>query len=290
MICILFVPGMFGSTIEAVLRMFTIELTDGSVSPAVQADGSMHGFSKLQHPTQLSELDNIIPGVPILTPIYPMHDAKLEVILEKLKSAGNTTVLIHAPDERAAELNMLFMYHKIAVGLGMWLNIFCANSTAVKNWNSSYTSWENMARWELREWLSLFYPKWITEWVEPRDMQLGSDVIKVANTDILCSLDDTVSTLILSLGLTKNDADIKSFTINWRRKQQYIINEFNLVDDIVNSILTSQNITWDQRDLTVISESIIQKRLRDHGFEIRCYGLDNFPTETKKLAALLDKQ
>jgi hypothetical protein len=49
MICVFFVPGMFGSTVEYVLRAFTNELDN--IDAEILSDGSMHSFKTQMHLT-----------------------------------------------------------------------------------------------------------------------------------------------------------------------------------------------------------------------------------------------
>jgi hypothetical protein len=70
-------------------------------------------------------------------------------------------------------------------------------------------------------------------------------------------------------------------------KQQYIVDEFTLLDDICNN--TINNIAFSWNPINIIAESIVQQRLRALGFEIQCDGLNNFPVDSKTLYNLLER-
>ena len=79
MIHVFYVPGMFGATIEYVLRDFTNELEP--TNALLGSDGSMHSFKRQNLPKNKSMLDNIKMGE-ISTPPYPFGDLHLPEMLE----------------------------------------------------------------------------------------------------------------------------------------------------------------------------------------------------------------
>jgi hypothetical protein len=83
------------------------------------------------------------------------------------------------------------------------------------------------------------------------------------------------------------DKSMDSFISKWKQKQQYIISEFNTLDRIVADTLAEKDYKWDP--LCIISEAIVQQRLRLEKFEIKCHGLNIFPTDSKSLYSLLEK-
>jgi len=292
MIIVFFVPGMFGSTVEALTRSFTSEFVGKSVSMDISIDGSMHIFSKQLHPLTRNEALSMLQfPVDICTPIYPMKDAKLnEVAAELLICDDDKLIVIHANSSSDAELNMLFQYHKIATGvLNMSESILCGNNGHnIVNWNRNYTSWQEMQEWELREWMSIFYPQWILEWVDSKDVKFNCNPFLVSNIDILTNLENTFLKISEYLGLTViNKTELTQFCNKWTKAQQYIVDEYKSIELIVNNTLSNKDYDWPI--LNIIAESIIQKRLRDAGYELKCYNLNKFPTNSKTLANLLEK-
>lgn len=289
MIHVFFVPGMFGTTIEYVLRSFTQEYdsADGVILP----DGSMHSFDKELHIIQQDMLNDLTKAKPdsIITPIYPFETLHLPEILNyhtPYLVEKNRSILIHATDLRSAELNLLFQYHKICVGLDYGLDIFCnSNAHNIVQWNPEYKYWHEMKSWELREWFSLFYAEWVQEWIQSQH-QVPKDFLKIANTDMLYDTESSLIKMIDHCGLTL-DRNIDAFITKWQRAQQYIVNEFEMLDQIVNYTINQKDFSWSPTH--VIAEAIVQQRLRTHGYEIRCDGLDIFPTDAKTLYNLLEK-
>jgi hypothetical protein len=195
---------------------------------------------------------------------------------------------MYADSLSAAELNLLFQYHKIAFGtkLQFGLTIFSgSNEHNIVNWNSDYTAWDQMKPWEWREWFSLFYAAWTQEWQQSRD-QVPEYFLKIKNTDVLLDTESTLTKLIDFCKLTVKPG-LAEFVQKWQSKQQYIVDEFQLLDQIIDSTIAQQSLTW--RPINIVAEAIVQQRLRAKGYEIRCDGLNTFPTDSTTLYNLLEK-
>jgi hypothetical protein len=289
MINIFFVPGMFGSTIEYVLRSYTKELTPVERRRCC-ADGSMHNFSRQLHTTSMSDILKLLDrshNVEISTSIYPFQQNHLLDIVNAYKQFANQddkNILIYAPDLRSAELNMLFQYYKIAFGSNIiaGLDLFCSgNEHNITNWNHLYTHWSQMQPWELREWLSLFYVNWMQEWTDSYHLT-DESFLKIKNTDILYHPYLTIEQIAEFCKLTITN-DMLLFLSEWQQHQQYIVTEFEYLDQIIDQTIDN----W--KPLSIISEAIIQQRLRSKGIELCCHGLNTFPTDSNSLYKLLKK-
>jgi hypothetical protein len=290
MIHVFFVPGMFGSMVEMVLRSFTD--LDGTLKPKISDDGSAHSFRKQHHCTNSWSIGIIDGTVSISTPIYPFKDLKLpEILLEYTQQIPtwfeDKKILIYAHDMKWAEINMLFQYHKIAIGLNRTLEIFGGNVNQhhVSRWNAQYTSWKDMAQWEYREWLSLFYPVYVQEWIVSKN-QVSDDFMVLSSQKLLECPKECLYEIIdfceLNL-LTSPD----SFLDEYRQKQQYVLHEYELIENIVRTVLNGQKFSWDQ--LSIIGEAILQHHFRTQDYEWYCDGLDILPTNSIDFADILYK-
>jgi hypothetical protein len=293
MIHIFFVPGMFGSTIEYVLRSFTNEY-DG-IEAEVLTDGSMHSFKTQNHLVNEKDFRNFFTNRnnenAITTPIYPFNNKHLPELLNICQPNihnDDKCLLVYTDSLEYAEINMLCKYHKIAFGnrsnLGM--NIFCGNNVHnIKQWNSQYTHWEQMQRWELREWLSLFYVEWSQEWIDSQ-YQVPAHFYKISTNSLLNDTYTTLSQIIKHCGLTRNDKDLEQFSIKWRNQQDYIWQEYQLTKKIV--YCTIKNIDYSWCGLNIVAEAIIQQQLRVAGYHLRCDNLNELPENSLVLANLLN--
>jgi hypothetical protein len=278
---------MFGTTIEYLLRTFNNDFEKNECK--LLSDGSMHSYKKEFHPISVDEILSQ-NSVGIATPIYPFKEKHFPEILKTFQDCGfvDLPILLYADSLRSAELNILFQYHKIAFGakIKMGLGIFCGDNTRnIVNWNKDYTHWNQMQIWELREWFSLFYVSWVQEWIDSQN-QVPDNVLKISNTDMLFHTKDTVAR-IFKFCNTEIVGDIDSFIKEWSEKQQYIVDEFTLLDDICNN--TINNIAFEWKPTHIVAEAIVQQRLRSLGYEIQCDGLNTFPVDSKTLYNLLER-
>jgi hypothetical protein len=299
MIHIFFDPGSFGSTIESVLRNYTDHSTP--IESKILDDGSMHSYRKEQHVINTDVLNKFLQmdiagnGVndnTITTPTYPYNESKFPAILDRFSSIKSwktdVKILIFQPDLRACELNLLFKYYKMCFGYintGLGVGMFGDNRHDIVNWNKDYTDWTQMKIWELREWFSLYYPGYVQEFIVSQH-QVDDNWLKLTNTDILYNTKESLLKIIDYCGLN-NTKDLKEFVAEWQQAQQYIVDEFGLLDRIVDCSINNQPLSW--QPVNLISEAIVQQRLRAKGYEIRCDGLDIFPTDAIMFNTLLEK-
>jgi len=291
MVNVFFVPGMFGSTIEYVLRNYTKEYK--SIEADILSDGSMHSYSKEFHPIKTSELNSlssIANNTNIITTIiYPFSDAKFNEILAQADTlhslSFSSNIMIYSDTLSDCELNILFQYYKISIGVwNMGLEIFTIPRT-FKEWNIEYTSWKDLQRWEYREWFSIFYPTYTSEWRESFNT-VDDTFLKVNNTDFLHNPEIWTDKIIKHCGLTKNE-NFSDFFVKWKKAQKYIIDKKEIIETIVSNTISEIYFEWDA--LTVIEEAIIQQKLRSRGYEIKCDGLNEFPIDTQSLNHIIYK-
>jgi hypothetical protein len=287
---VFFVPGMFGSTIEYIIRSYSNELTP--VPGKILDDGSLHSFNKSAHFRDIEHVNDFFKSdsiVDVTTPIYPFRNQKLPTILEHFNQyniINDTSILMYADSVRSAELNMLFQYYKISIGVNTGLDIFChGNEHNIASWNPNYQHWTDMQSWQLREWISLFYVPWVHEWIDSAT-QVDYKFLTVKNTDFLFNTNASIDCIFNHCKLTQKFG-LNDFVVKWQQAQQYIVDEFNLLDQIVECSITNQPLKW--QPINIIAEAIVQQRLRAKGYEIHCDGLDIFPTDAIMFNALLEK-
>jgi len=279
MIYVYFTAGAFGSTVEYSIRRFTKEFE--TIKADIRDDGSLHSYLKESHPTSDEELKSISPTAKIVTPVYPNHNQEtVEVSIngfKKILTSKDKVIFITHQDVNSAERNLLFINEKIPQCL--------ENSMLLDNiqqWNKSYVSHNDMKRWEKREYLSLMF-----NYSDISNAKNHSEVdwLTITADDILDNFAETVNRIISYLDLTFVDDGLDAFAEQWREKQQYIVDQYYTVENIVNGTITGQDLSWE--DLNVAQESLIQHKLRAAGFELQCNDLNTFPTNSKHLRELI---
>ena len=303
MIHILFVPGSFGSTINLIIQNFCENITPDkniSLRECLLDDGSAHGYFKRGHWACLDDYNHFFDGridqnLLVSTPVYPIVGIDLSELFSMFVKHRpmDKVIFVYINDMYYGEINLLAQHYKIAVGSSLGSDIWHfdeVNLPRIKQWNPNYKSHKDMKVWELREFISMMYRSFIEEWIEAPDLtptrwlKIRSDRILNDTENVLIDICNFVDRFDYS-----KLAELKEFIITWKQKQQYLINEVNLVNEIVNAVVNQRRIFWDPTKLCIWSEAMIQKKLRDNGYELKCSGLDTFPTDSVKLRLLLEK-
>jgi hypothetical protein len=172
--------------------------------------------------------------------------------------------------------------------LKCFLKTYCGDNKA-KYWGKD--SIDNLEIWELRELLSLYwdnrYKDFLTCW----------DTLKTKFKHVkFISLDeikiDPVGTILSYLNfleITVADFDDLALIVNkWSLLQKHQ-NKDSDVAYVVDSVLTSNCLDWAEKDFSVMDEAYIQRGLRDNQIDIKCFGLNAFPTNTQELTTYLNK-
>ena len=287
-------PGMFGSTIEYVLsNMQNLKALNAS---SITEDGSLHSFKKTAHIWEEESVASInkLPSHSIPTVIYPNNTQHLPDILGSIATQqSKNNILIYSKNTQDSELNLLFQYYKISLGCSpghepQGLSNF-SNNVQFKQWNSNYTHWQDMQTWEWREWFSLYYPDWISEWEESQHC-VPVHWLKLSNRDILTDFEKIIRKMCQYCNIKipiKLAESVTTFADAWTSAQQYIVDEYDTIHRIVASIEVDSYYTWNNNTLSIISEAILQKTLKQKGYELKCQDLNTFPTNTKDLHSLL---
>lgn len=291
MIIVLFPAGSFGSTVEYSLRQFSNELT--KVEATVLDSGSMHSYTKEFHPVTIADFLKIKDAdYEIVTPTYPgLNYLSPKDTIQELKQnidSSHKVLLICFTNLEMVERNQLFCYYKSYFYDGnhydhsMFLDHIMKDKQTA--WNTNYNSYKDMETFELREALSFF----IDQQAEQLEVQkvIDKNWLCITPDDLLYNFKNTILKLIDYFELTVDTSNnIDDFYHDWFKKQQYIINEFEKINQIVDSIKLNRSMSWDK--LSIIGEAIIQSRLRRNGIEIACHNLNKFPTDTTNLKEVL---
>ncbi len=267
-------------------------------------DGSMHSFDKTGHYFLKRELDDFFINqststIEITTPTYPMEDATPDEIIKLFEKncPHDKCIFVYMDSLEYGEINLLARYHKIVNGNfpGHYPSIEHVVGIAdihkkedITEWNTSYTQWSQMQLWELREWISIFYLESIQEWLDA-NQHVKSDWLTVSTRDILDRTEETFLKIINYSGEFESTAseEFTNFVSYWREKQQYLLDEYRIINNIVDSAISNIPYTW--KTLNLIAEAIIQRKLRSRGYNIKCFDLNVFPTNSQDLFNLLER-
>jgi hypothetical protein len=160
-----------------------------------------------------------------------------------------------------------------------------------ENWPVSRdTPIDQVPMWIRREFLSYYLmPAWHAQlewyfpnqWSDPR-----VHVITVGN--VLYEFANTLQHIQQITGLNfVRPIDSLFPTHEKMMRLQKNLGQDALCRAIVDAVLSGQTMDWQSRPLPMASQAWVQWKLRRQGWEIKCHGLDEFPTHTHKLSELL---
>lgn len=290
---ILYNAGAYGTYLEWVLNTLTTNVN--LVSPLTDA-GSSHlsggillgGVGSPQWNQKLNQHKEI--KLARAHPKIHAHESIQSNIDFSLKSFDK--IIFCYPDQNSVLLNINNAFTKI---WDDWIENRLKDSQFAED---LYTNW-NIARgtpskhipvWIKREILSYnLMPSWQSEveWFFP-DRQKQTNCYFVFINELLYNFKHVIINIqqFCNLDFKK---DINQLVLHHDKmlSLQKYLNQDTLCDNIVNSVINSQKFNWDF--LPLASQSWIQWQLRNLGYEIRCDGLDIFPTNSVKLQELIYK-
>jgi hypothetical protein len=157
-----------------------------------------------------------------------------------------------------------------------------------KNWGvDPGATIDDVPQWIKREFLSFYLmPNWLSQiewdqlltWSNPKCLVITVD-------DLLHNIESTISKIkeFCNLKFERPVSDLLPYHQINLQKQKYL-NEDRLCAEIVHSVINGLDFNW--QPLSLFSESWVQWELRNQGIEIKCYGIDNFPTNSLHLKEL----
>lgn len=164
------------------------------------------------------------------------------------------------------------------------------------NYDKIYNNWpinpgvtmDKIPQWIKREFLSYYLmPAWFDqiEWYHPNKWH-NTKACVITTKDLLFDFESTMGRIQqhCNLNYTKPVSSLISYH-NENLELQANKTQDQICNQIIDSVLDETNFDW--RPLPFGSEVWVQWELRNRGFEIRCDGLDIFPTNSVHLKELL---
>jgi len=285
MVYILFLAGTFGSTVNHVISEYckNIPKRNNLHFPLINDQGAMHRVVKDGHIFSNASYKKLFqnpPTVGIHTPLYPTWDlgsAEIIGLFEK-HCPNDKVVFLYINDRHHGEINLLAQYYKIHIGENVPLgNIFLLPN-----------NWEELRRHQLRDFISKNYVKEVGMWGDA--VSYAPDQwLKIPTSKLLNNTKQTFVDVCNFVDEFAGESESFNEFVNiWVNKQQYLIDEVNLVNKIVYSTINQIDLDWSQSNLSILSESMIQTKLFENGYEIQLTS-DTFCNSSEQLNKQLRK-
>lgn len=288
-VAIAFNGGVYGTYLEWCLT--TLSSTNASVPPFSNI-GNSHNF-KGNHLLNISGWKNF-KAANFSAQFVRLHPKTLQAEslsanMDYLCDTADSVVYLY-PDSESILLSLNNFTYKI--WNDWWENTFSTEEHIEKlyrHWPiSKDTKISDIPNWIKREFLSFYLmPAWFAqvEWNHLATWQHPKCCVVTVN-QLLYDFENTIQRIKehCNLNFEKNVAELIPFHQQNLKLQKYIAQD-RICNQIVNDVVANRQFSWDE--LTLTSESWIQWELRNRGFEIRCDGLDTFPTNSIQLRELL---
>jgi hypothetical protein len=146
--------------------------------------------------------------------------------------------------------------------------------------------------WELRELASKYYYDTIKSLILTKDdiailKNKFPSIYFVEVDNLRENFIDTIKSILKYFDISiSNWGNIQNIYNIWLSKQIHI-NKDKQIDLIIDAITNSHYLNWQEYKLTFLDEMCIQRRLSDNNIEIKCWNLNELPTNTNDLEQYL---
>jgi len=289
---IMYHGGTYGTYLEWCLTTLTSDID--IVSPFTSL-GNSHGFSgnMLRGPAAWQTYS----GNSKFVRFHPRisESESLSTNINSVLSSARRGIYLY-PDPGSVVLSVNNAFYK--VWLDQWQQYFAGNTSSYSskiNPEVIYTNWPvdrsvpitDIPAWIRREFLSYYFmPAWQSqvEWNHLAHWQADNCSVVLVG-DLLHDFENTMQQIQnkCELEFTRPIAELLPYHEINLKKQKHITHD-QLCNRIVN---LDEDLDWEDCPLGMASEFWIQWELRNRGFEMRCDGLDIFPTNSVQLRELL---
>ena len=286
-IFIFFQPGAYGWWLSWLISINHATHHDKVFSDQLLEDGSSHNRLRLDkgvdHPAGYDAIRRSFehvppPGLDLFTyqcipSLYP-HEST-DVITSEIAERGGDCIHINILDRDARDIVHLNTWYKIPDSR---LRFGPHHLGSIRGWNPKADSEDDLAPWELREFIS---------YIE-NDVGVSSTNPKVLNIDVMDILFGDQSAIIDRIfdrfELPRREIDVSAQHAKMLSKQASV-SDLASIKDVISRCLAGEE--GEIPEMNLYAQAITQRRLREMGIGIRCHGLDVWPTTLGQLRSLL---
>jgi hypothetical protein len=292
-VLIIYPGGGYGTFFEWCLTYFSGELESYS-SPLIAATGSAHNF--WGHPLNLE----VLPGrnLKSLT-IDEYLDSDLNFTFARSHGQTNEYDAQSYVDKYGSAFkHIIELRPDHSVMLEIFLNLLhkipCEfSNNIIKEAYDLSSITDNDKTWEIREKLS-FHLRGRYLWSDSEINHLTApNIITIPISQLSTQFKNCILKVFDSAGIGVSPTrklEMDTIFDDWANNQLFL-NIHQRCQKFVSAVIAGENYSWPELTklpLNIFIEAYIQMLLRDlHGFEIKCYNLDVFPTSAKDLKELL---
>lgn len=166
--------------------------------------------------------------------------------------------------------------------------IYKNHRETLEQWPKEFDDQGILERWIIREYLSVVMYDAVYEnlTIDQNEEIMKLDLLAINVVDLRDNFSETIRKIAKYLDIDANlDEKVLSNLYNeWQATQIHFFKD-KLLHDIIEATVNDLPMSWS--NLTLVDEAVIQYLLRKRKFEIKCYGLNKFPSNTKQLRELI---
>lgn len=291
-VAIAYPGGAYGTYLEWCLT--TLTSNDEMVLP-FELNGSSHKFGG-NHLADINGCKKFKKSPDINFIRFHPKVNKDESILKNLDDACKIFdfIIYLYPDNDSVLLTINNAYAKIWTD--WWENRVSTDlvfySNLQEGWDiKKYNQPTDIPIWIQREILSYnLMPSWFSEveWGYQLAPPTNPQVKLVLINELLYDFENTILKIqkFCNLKFSKSINDLLD-SHNTMLSLQSFLNQDRLCAKIISAVVNDQYFSWKDQVLPLLSQSWIQWKLRELGFEMECHGLDKFPVDSIQLKKLL---
>lgn len=302
-IFIIYDPGTYGSFVSWWLLNANLPLTLNDL-PFSKNKGHAHNmlaFNSVQHVASVRHLEQLLAENDTHE-IYLLHPpaghcteerSDLNYVIENaFKEYPNSKILFIGSSDSTALWILNNVYNKIS---NNWFELELKKSMIIEHWG--IYDYDDCEVWQRREMMSYSLESQIKNCLLPgvavQSLMESTFINEYPEIFLSINVSDFKNNLLNTLALICEfcnvNANNDNYTLlenHWRETQTFVYSD-ELIKDIIISTDNREYFQW--RTLTQIEESYLQYKLRSLGYEIKCNGLNQFPTNNTDLKRLLYK-
>jgi len=274
MYCIAYAPGCYGKfvgwTLEWMQDKYPVDYRP------FNTNHNSHNWKKPERKSVQLAIDYPVNGC-LLHPKHKQEDTIDQTFNELFTVYDKIVTLYSGPNNTAWVLNN----KQTKIWKDWWIN-------NIQAYFFSLPSWENKEIWELREFCSIHLFTYALEdcgYEELINIQ-QKNVLPIQINQLRDNFIETIDNLCdwLEIPVVRTREDLTILHKDWVQNEPFLYKDM-LIDSFVSAIIKNENLSMKHSSL--IDQAEIQRRLRNAGYEIKCYGLNEWPNTTTQLRELI---
>lgn len=156
------------------------------------------------------------------------------------------------------------------------------------NWPNETNDGNMVSRWIVREFMSINIKNIVHRFLGINSIEniKSLDLLAIDVAELRDNFTPAIHKILDHLlpSTQINEARLDELYASWKETQKHLYKD-KLLTNIVDSTIEGTDLTWS--DMTLADEAMIQHLLREKNYELKCHGLNEFPTNSKHLRELI---